>query len=98
MVQRPDVVQGNGLAVASLVLGIVGAIFGLIPILFVVAWICGLLALVFGISGFRKGRQGAPHKGMALAGLILGIVALALGGWGVAIVSDAFNQLDQSLP
>jgi Domain of unknown function (DUF4190) len=54
----------NGMAVASLVLGIVGVF---LPV-------CGVLALIFGGIGISKANQGASGKGMAIAGLVLGIV------------------------
>jgi hypothetical protein len=76
--------RGNGLAVAALVLGIVGAVFGLISLTpFIYPGVCGVLAVVFGIVGMRKAK-GAPHKGMALAGFILGVLVIGLGVWGVA--------------
>jgi hypothetical protein len=58
--QRP----ANGMATASLVLGIIGF---LLPIL-------SILALIFGGIGISKANQGAAGKGLAIAGLVLGIV------------------------
>jgi hypothetical protein len=70
--------QGNGLAVASLVLGIMSFVVFCIP---VVTWFsipCAILAIIFGIVGRSKARTGAPHGGMATGGLILGLLCLAL--------------------
>src|SRR4249920_1099542 len=67
--------QTNGLAVASLVLGIVGLV------LTITVWIgpiCDVLAIVFGAMARRRLPEGAPNRGMATAGFILGIVGLAL--------------------
>lgn len=62
----------NGMAVASLVLGIVGlliSLFGVLPI----------LAIVFGAVGRRQIDQGGGRgRGMATAGLILGVIGLIL--------------------
>src|SRR3954447_25965195 len=67
--------EGNGMAVASLVCGV----------LFCIPVITGLLAILFGILGIRKASSGrAGGKGMAIAGLLLGIVGLggqAIGGF-----------------
>lgn len=82
--------QGNGMAVAALVLGIVGAVFGLIPILGVIAFPLGLLAVVFGFIGRRK----STGKGMALAGIITGALALVLAVVGVVLVKDAVQDID----
>jgi hypothetical protein len=61
----------NGLGVAALVFGIVQ--FVCLPV------IAAILAIVFGILGRKKAKQGlATNGGMATAGLILGIVGLAL--------------------
>jgi hypothetical protein len=60
----------NGLAVAGLVLGLVG--------LFLANVILGPLAIIFGGIAWSKANRGAPRKGMAIAGVILGIVDIAL--------------------
>jgi hypothetical protein len=56
----------NGMAVAALVCGIVG--------LFVLQIVLGPLAVIFGGIGLHHANRGARHRGMAWAGLILGIV------------------------
>jgi uncharacterized protein DUF4190 len=61
--------RGNGLAVAALVCGIVG--------LLCLGFILGPLAIIFGGVGISKANQGADHKGLAIAGLVLGIVDVA---------------------
>ena len=66
--------RANGLAVASLVLGILATVlfFTIVfPIIF------GLLAVIFGAVAWRKANQGAEHRGLAIAGLILGLVGIA---------------------
>lgn len=91
--------SGNGMAVASLVLGIIGVVFGLVPLTGFIAVICGLLATVFGWVG-RKNAKKDPQVGrktMATWGLVLGVIALALGIWGIVIVGDAINDLEQEL-
>lgn len=63
--------QGNGLGVAALVLGIIGIVFFWVPF---VNWISGVLAIIFGAVGVRK----PVKKGVAKAGLILGIINIGL--------------------
>jgi uncharacterized membrane protein len=61
----------NGLGVAALVFGILQ--FICLPV------IAAVLAIVFGIMGRKKAKQGlATNGGLATAGLILGIVGLVL--------------------
>lgn len=64
----------NGLGIASLVLGIVGAALGWFPLV----WSCSILAIVFGAIGARRASRGEATNGaMARWGLWLGIVGLA---------------------
>jgi hypothetical protein len=88
---------GNGLATAALVLGIVGAVFGLIPLTFFIALICGVLALIFGIIGWRAANKGRGRKGLAVSGTVLGIVALLLAFAGIFIIGEAANDLQDDL-
>jgi hypothetical protein len=88
---------GNGLAVASLVLGIVGVVFGLIPLTFFIALICGVLALIFGIVGWRAANKGRGRKGLAVSGTVLGVVALLLAFAGVFIIGEAADDLENEL-
>lgn len=91
---------GNGHAVAALVLGISGVVlffaagFGLV---FVLNLPCSMLAWIYGRTGMRRVDRGetTERRGMAQAGMILGIVgtvvgALALVGWilGFALSDD----------
>ncbi len=72
---------GKGLAVASLVLGIVGAVMGCC--FYIVGIGCGIAAIVMGAIAKKKGQ-----RGMATAGLILGIIATVIyaGAWIFTII------------
>lgn len=68
----PGPKKANGAAIASLVCGL----------LFCIPGITGLLAIILGIVGIKVG--GNPQRGgrgMAIAGLILGLLSMA--GWGL---------------
>lgn len=70
----------SNLAIASLVLGIVGpfvAIFALF------GYICGILAIVFGVKSLKSAR-----RTMAIIGIILGIVGIL-----AAIASSAIGVM-----
>ena len=75
----------HGLAIAALVVGIVGVVFGLIPLTFEIALAGGIVALVLGLFGRKHGT--------GKAGIILGIIAIALGIWGAVIVNQVSNDL-----
>jgi hypothetical protein len=86
----------NGSAVASLVLGILAV---------VLCWTVylgiglGALAIVFGALGIGRARAAETNKGMAVAGIVLGIVGLVLSLVLIVVVvtffthSGSFQQL-----
>jgi len=67
----------SGTAVAALVCGILALAFFCVPILNVVL---GIVAASLGTSGIRKANAGlARGKGMAITGLVCGILGAAAG-------------------
>src|SRR4051812_28198116 len=72
------VLRTEGLAIAAMVLGICAAVFFAVPI---IAVACGVLAILFGVKARRKLPADGTLKGagMAMAGLITGIVGASLG-------------------
>ncbi len=89
----------NGFAVVALVCGLIGVALGLIPLFFFLAWTLGIVALVFGLLGRRRAKRD-PHVGrktMATWGAVLGVAALGLGVLGVAIINDAFEDVEQAV-
>lgn len=96
-VYRPAVeAPAGGLMVASLVCGIVGVVFGMIPLAFLFAWALGLVAIVLGLVA-RHRRHGTAKYTMALWGTWLGVAAFLLGVLGFAIVNSAFEDLESDL-
>lgn len=72
----------NGMGVTGLVTGIVGASLAWVPGLGI---ILGILGVVFGSLGWYYANQGrATNKGMSIAGLTLGIFAIAF--WPILII------------
>jgi hypothetical protein len=67
----------SGKATTAMVLGILGCLTFFIPI---AAWILGGIAIGFGITARQELRTAAADRaGRATAGLVLGIIAVALG-------------------
>lgn len=94
----PPVKQGNGLAVTALVLGIIGALFGFVPLMFWLAIILGILAVIFGAIGLARSKD--PYRGgrgQAIAGLVLGIIAIGVGILQVAVLNEAANEFNSDL-
>ena len=64
---------------AGLVLGIVGTIFSLIPLMFWIGAPLALLGLVLGVVGRKQAITEGQPTGMATAGIVLGIIGLVIG-------------------
>jgi hypothetical protein len=58
----------NGLAVAGFVCALVG--------LLIFQFILGPLGIIFGGVGWARANHGAPRKGLAIAGVIIGAIDL----------------------
>ena len=73
----PELSQGNSLAIASLVLGIIGTVmplfFGLIGSL--IGLVAGIVGLILSLKAKKLGYVG----GMRTAGLVLSIIAIVFG-------------------
>lgn len=94
---------GAGLPVAGLILGIAGVACALSVMLFQVAALCGLLALVFGIVARRKARAARrPAPGMTTAAVVLGIVSMGLAAAAAAlfyaVVQPLLDELERRAP
>ncbi|MCH7231045.1 DUF4190 domain-containing protein [Glycomyces sp. L485] len=69
----------NGHAVTALVLGILALVLAFIPLVNVVSFVLGPLAIIFGIVGLVAGRRRGTGKGMSIAGIVMGALALVIG-------------------
>ncbi|MFE6038503.1 DUF4190 domain-containing protein [Streptomyces sp. NPDC056452] len=92
----------NGLGTAALVLGIIGAVAGLIPFMFWLAGILGVIALILGLAGRGRAKRGeASNKGVTTFGAVLGLVALILSVVGAVLtfkaVDDVVNDINKSV-
>lgn len=88
----------NGFGITALVLAIIGVLFGLIPLTGFLALILGLLAVLFGLLGLgRVRRREANNRGLTIAGTVLGVIAVALGIFGMITVFGAVEQLGRDL-
>jgi len=73
--QPPAVTPGKGLGIAGMVLGICGVVFSC-------AWyfgfICAIVGLVLSCVGYNKGKKVFYRNNMAVAGIVLNVISLAL--------------------
>lgn len=85
-------VGSNGLATASLVLGIIGLVLTFVPLLTTLGLILGILAVTLGAVGLAQSKRRHAGRGVAIAGLGLGLAATTAA---VAILAETARLLDQ---
>lgn len=66
--------SGNVFSILALVFGILACVGAFIPYITYVAWVVGILAIVFGAIGMKRSRESNSGFGLAVAGLVLGII------------------------
>lgn len=90
--RQPGEAPGSGFAVASLILGIISLILFCATINLITA----VLGIVFGAIYLSKGYM--EKRGMAIAGLVLSIISVAL--WilclavGLSVISSGFDMMN----
>lgn len=82
----PPPKKGAGLAIASMVLGIVALLLGWLPIINTVAAVIAVVGIGLGIPALLRARRGTSGgKGLAITGLVTSVVAIV-----VVIATQAF--------
>ena len=78
--------SSKGISIAALVCGVVG-IVGLFvsnkPVVAIIALVVAIAGIVLGAIGMKKAKANGESKGLAVAGLVCGIVGTALALIGV---------------
>jgi Domain of unknown function (DUF4190) len=86
----PTAAPKNGLGIAALIVGILSlpaalTIFG--------GFILGVIAIILGFIGYRRARSGeATNGGMAIGGIVLGVLGAILSAVLIAVGVWGFNQ------
>jgi FtsH-binding integral membrane protein len=84
--------RGNGFAITAMVLGIIAAVLAFIPVVNIVSFVLAIAAIVFGIVGLIASGKRRTGKGMSIAGIALGVVALAIAILMYVLVFDALED------
>ena len=88
----------NGYAITALSLALVGVVFSLVPLTGFLAVILGALAVLFGLLNVGRLRRGSSNaKWMTRIALLIGVVALALGVYGITIVFNTVDEIDREI-
>ena len=91
----PSTGQRNGLALASMILGIVAVTIAWMPFIVVVGAVCAFLAVVFGVIALVRAKRSATGRGFAVAGLITGGVGALLCVVGVVLSFAVVRAVDR---
>ena len=78
----------NGLATAGFVLGLLGLLTCWIPVLNILGIILGILGVVLAAVGLTKSKKVATGKGLAIAGIVLGVLAVLFA----ILINVAFSK------
>ena len=89
-VERPS----RGMAVTSLVLGVVGLSIAWIPILGYFAFPMCLLGFIFGLAAVRKAKRNGQGKAMPRIGWLLNVAAIGLAVMSAVALTSAVDCID----
>jgi hypothetical protein len=90
--------EKNGFGIAGIICAIAGLLFSIIPFTGFIAFILGMTAVVLGLSGWSRVRKNkATNKKVSIAAVIVGVIAMAIGIWGMVIVFGAVDEFDKDM-
>ena len=89
----PEGQETNKMSIAALVCGILGIVGSFIPVISYFTLVLAILGIVFGSKGMKIAKITGQGQGLATAGLVLGIVALAISVIGVLCIICAAGAL-----
>jgi len=91
----PDEARGNSMAIAGFVTGLLGLLLSIIPIIFYAGIVLDLVGIVLGAIGRSRAKEpGVPHRGLATAGIVLGIVGLIIFIAWIALIVFAATEFE----
>lgn len=87
----------NKMALAALVCGILGIVGSAIPGVRYFTFVLAVLGIVFGVKGKKVAMSTGQGKGLATAGLVLGIIGTVCGLAGVICAIACAGAIASSL-
>ena len=76
---------GNGVAIASMVCGIVALVIAWLPFVGVIGLVAAVVGLGLAIPALRRSRPAGTRRGVAIAGLVTSAIGLILGVLGLVL-------------
>ncbi len=85
---QPAAAPSNGKALVAMICGIIGVIGGFLPATWgvlppIITLVCAILGIVFGAKGMKVAKVTGTGKGMAVTGLVLGIIGTIFSAVGL---------------
>lgn len=88
----PTAQPRNGLGIAALVVGILALLLAVF--FFPLGLLLGVVAIILGIVGMRRVSRGqATNRGMAISGVVLGVLALLVAAALALFVASIFDKV-----
>lgn len=81
--------QPMGLAIAALAIGAISFLEASVPVIGILSFLAGPLAIVFGVMALRKKQK----KALAIAGIVLGAAGMVIAGIVTVMVAYFANQI-----
>ncbi|WP_051515542.1 DUF4190 domain-containing protein [Candidatus Blastococcus massiliensis] len=96
--QFPQPTKGAGLAIASMVLGIIALLLSWVPIINTLAAVLALVGLGLGIPALLRARKGTHQGfGMAIAGIVTSVLAFAIVLATQAFYTEVIDEVEREL-
>lgn len=83
---------GHGMGVAALIMGIISFVVAFIPCVGLFALFTAVVAIVLGAIGLSQASKSETPKGMSLAGLITGVLALFIAIAQIAVFAGLSDK------
>lgn len=90
---QPPFAEKKGMAIASMVIGIVAIVLSIIPVLGLVSFILGPIAVILGIVSLVQKRG----KGQAITGVITGAIGFVIVLLGTLLFGAAISSFDEEM-
>ena len=87
--------DGNGLAVAGMVCGIVAVVTAWVPFIAVLGLITATVGLALSIPGLARSRQTGSRRGFAIAGIVTSVCGLVAGVLGIVLTVALVRAIER---
>ena len=87
------------MAIASLVLGIIGVVLCFVPIPGggIIGLICAIVGVILGVIARKKAKEAGQPSGLATAGMILSIISLVIVAIAVIITIACVGMIGSAV-